>query len=105
MFYLGVYSFIINETGSELCLYRIILCSVGMDPPTIQIKKICVVLYFVCLQNLRHFIYVLLAKHSSNTKRDFITFLAPQQVGTKQNSTKKIAKDDINQAEKHTIEY
>ena len=63
-----------------------------------------IVLYFVCLQNLRHFIYLLFAKHS-NTKRDFITFLAPQQVGTKQNSTKKIAKDDINQSEKHTIEY
>ena len=62
-------------------------------PRPFRLKKyLCVVLYFVCLQNLRHFIYVLFAKHSSNTKRDFITFLAPQQVGTKQNSTKKLQK-------------
>ena len=37
------------------------------------------------------FMYYLLAKHC-NAKRDFITFLAPQQVGTKQNSTKKLQK-------------
>ena len=59
---------------------------------TLLIKKTC---YVLCLFKKKLaavylVTYVVLAKH--NSKRDFITFLAPQQVGTKQKSTKKLQK-------------
>ena len=74
-------------------------------PPTLRIKKICVLYYTLFVYKTCGILCMYYLQNIVIQNGILSHFLPPNKLALNKIRQKKIAKGDINQSEKHTIEY